>query len=543
MIGVNARDYTASLGTNQAGLAFLLGLFYDLWDMEPQIAPFVVLFAVAQAVGLGSLVFRATILRKVVASVSLLASGLILGVTVGNFLRLWIVPFAVIGAYQLFNIARIIENRMHVSYLRRQVLFSGSILLALSIASAFAELLEEWLNEHSDDVKLAYAIFVLIVAARIFVTTVQTVRKTRLQGLKKFHSDSELPTVSVLVAARNEDAALTECIHVLLQSDYPKLEIIVLDDCSQDKSSDIIKSFAGKGVRFIQGDQPRENWLAKNQAYETLAAAASGEWLIFTSVDVQFGPSAIRNLMNQTLNKNIKMLSILPVRAKQSILVSFLSPLRYFWEMSAPRRLHPHQRPAVLSTVWMIEKKALHDSGGFAAVSRAVSPEGYFAKRAKAYRFVRSSTDVSVLTSRSLRNQYETAVRTYYPELRRRIHRAMGMTVLGLGSLVMPFVLWIVFLISQDPLPAIILIPACLLLTASHATVVAAVNPAGWLVALLNFPIVALQEMVLLNVSMYRYEFSEVYWKGRNICYPVMRVVPRLPGLDDPKPTKRAVRI
>ena len=51
-----------------------------------------------------------------------------------------------------------------------------------------------------------------------------------------------------------------------IASDYPKLEIIVLDDCSQDRTAEIIRNFAHDGVRFIQSEDNKDNWLDKNKA-------------------------------------------------------------------------------------------------------------------------------------------------------------------------------------------------------------------------------------------------------------------------------------
>src|SRR5688500_13660714 len=112
--------------------------------------------------------------------------------------------------------------------------------------------------------------------------------------LKKYqHShipQADMPTVSICIPARNETHALADCLYSVLQSDYEKLEVIVLDDCSHDKTSRIIKSFAQDGVRFIQGEMPAEGWLGKNYACETLAAQANGEYLIYMSVDTRIEP-------------------------------------------------------------------------------------------------------------------------------------------------------------------------------------------------------------------------------------------------------------
>jgi hypothetical protein len=43
-----------------------------------------------------------------------------------------------------------------------------------------------------------------------------------------------------------------------------------------------------------------------------------------------------------------------------------------------------------------------------------------------------------------------------------------------------------------------------------------------WPVTLLLMPVSLLQELVLLIASMLAYEFGDVNWKGRNVCYPVI---------------------
>jgi uncharacterized membrane-anchored protein YitT (DUF2179 family) len=62
-----------------------------------------------------------------------------------------------------------------------------------------------------------------------------------------------------------------------------------------------------------------------------------------------------------------------------------------------------------------------------------------------------------------------------------------------------------------------------------HYLIITVTNPGNWWLALVNFPIVVFAEIALNHASMYKYEFSTVDWKGRNICLPVMHVTPRLP--------------
>ena len=105
----------------------------------------------------------------------------------------------------------------------------------------------------------AVAIYQLFKASRLFITHTRP----------KVESTA-LPSVTVCIPARNEDHALTDCLHKVLASDYEKLEIIVVDDNSVDNTSVLIKSFAHAGVRFVAGSELPEGWLGKNHSLQML---------------------------------------------------------------------------------------------------------------------------------------------------------------------------------------------------------------------------------------------------------------------------------
>ena len=58
------------------------------------------------------------------------------------------------------------------------------------------------------------------------------------------------PSVSVIIAAYNEERDIAAKIENTLALDYPsdRLEIIVASDCSSDRTDEIVRSYAGKGV-------------------------------------------------------------------------------------------------------------------------------------------------------------------------------------------------------------------------------------------------------------------------------------------------------
>lgn len=439
--------------------------------------------------------------------------------------------FGFLALFRCLNLLRIVKNRMHERYLKQatartslRVFFLHPILLViLVLPAAFSA---------SSYVRLL-TIAQLIVAAGILLITLRNITKLSFKMSATFLTDRELPTVSVAIPARNETKDLQECLNTILANDYPKLEIIVLDDCSQGKTAEIIKSFAQDGVRFIQGEAPAERWLAKNQAYQQLYQEASGDLILFCGVDTRLGPQAIRSMVNLLHSRKKSMLSVLPIRSQSTPEDAFIQPMRYWWELALPRRLF--NRPPVLSTCWMINRKNLKSLGSFAAVSHTILPEAFFARelvKTDGYSFVRSSNELEVKTAKSFSEQYNTAIRTRYPQIRRRPEWALIMTAVNVLFLILPFV-FLFASIWADSVSTLVTGVTCLLIVVTHVAIVNITDPANSLLAIVSFPVAAVSEMIIGYVSMIQYEFFTVSWKDRNICIPVMHVVPRLPAIED----------
>lgn len=106
-----------------------------------------------------------------------------------------------------------------------------------------------------------------------------------------------LPAVSVLVPARDEADNLRRTLPHLLAQDYPRLEILLLDDRSVDGTAAVAEE-TGRGegapLRVLRGSDPPPGWVGKNWACHQLAEAATGDVLVFCDADVEAAPAAIR---------------------------------------------------------------------------------------------------------------------------------------------------------------------------------------------------------------------------------------------------------
>lgn len=112
----------------------------------------------------------------------------------------------------------------------------------------------------------------------------------------------ELPLVSVLLAARNEEANIERCLNSLVSLDYPinKLQILVGDDSSEDNTWHIIDKFQSK-YPFIQSFQITEQigeQKGKANVLAQLAHKATGDFFLITDADMLLPPSWIHGMLS-----------------------------------------------------------------------------------------------------------------------------------------------------------------------------------------------------------------------------------------------------
>lgn len=107
---------------------------------------------------------------------------------------------------------------------------------------------------------------------------------------------SATPRVSVVAAARNEARNVREALGSLLVLDYPDLELIVVNDRSEDDTGTILEEMAAADGRLkvVHIAELPPGWLGKNHALWTGSRIATGELLLFTDADIVMDPSVLR---------------------------------------------------------------------------------------------------------------------------------------------------------------------------------------------------------------------------------------------------------
>jgi cellulose synthase/poly-beta-1,6-N-acetylglucosamine synthase-like glycosyltransferase len=132
--------------------------------------------------------------------------------------------------------------------------------------------------------------------------------------------------VTILIAARNEEANIDLTINDLLAQDYPKnlLEIIIVDDHSTDSTAAIIAGYASQGIRLLQLNETQRLNSYKKKAIAEAIRLSTGDLMVATDADCRMGPQWLSSVVSY-------------FESTQPVMIS--SPVAYFQEKSFFERL------------------------------------------------------------------------------------------------------------------------------------------------------------------------------------------------------------
>jgi len=105
----------------------------------------------------------------------------------------------------------------------------------------------------------------------------------------KIENTTNLPSVSVIICARNEEDNLFKNLPIILEQDYPNFEVIVVNDQSQDDSMHIIKAYKKKYpfVKYIGLEKNKHRHFGKKLPLTIGIKGAKNELIIVTDADCQ----------------------------------------------------------------------------------------------------------------------------------------------------------------------------------------------------------------------------------------------------------------
>lgn len=211
-----------------------------------------------------------------------------------------------------------------------------------------------------------------------------------------------LPFLSILIPARNEEANIAACVRSLVAQSYERLEVLVLDDLSEDETAVIVRQLIDelpeeqKGrLRLLQGIDLPPGWIGKNFACHQLAQHAQGDYLLFTDADTVHDPDAAVAILTCMKSSAIPFLTAQPEYLFGSVGEMLILPVLNFMSMSSlPVALVNRSKNPMLVTgngqLLSFERTAYEAIGGHAAVKESILEDVWLARAIKSagYRMI-----------------------------------------------------------------------------------------------------------------------------------------------------------
>lgn len=191
---------------------------------------------------------------------------------------------------------------------------------------------------------------VVLLAMTVLIVAVQEISAQRTPILRRLPlpaADAELPSISLVAAARNEERNIEAAVRSLLAIEYPRLEITIVDDRSTDRTSEILRRLSAENARLnlVRIDELPAGWLGKNHALQSGVDRSRGEWILLTDADIVFERTALRRAIRWAVDEKIDHLAVTPhVEYRgwllQAVVLSFILNFTLFvrsWAIRNPR--------------------------------------------------------------------------------------------------------------------------------------------------------------------------------------------------------------
>jgi chlorobactene glucosyltransferase len=277
------------------------------------------------------------------------------------------------------------------------------------------------------------------------------------------------PLVSILIPARNESRNIGRCIESLMNQEYKNMEIICLDDRSDDNTFEIVQKLAtiDPRIKIIHGRELPAGWIGKPHACHQLSEVAIGDWLLFTDADTIHASDSVRRAIATAQARHADVLTGFPRIESTHTLGWLVLPLMHFLiALHLPTsRIEGSTKPMFMAAhgaFMLYQKRAYVAVGGHEAVQHrnALVEDMTMAKSAKSIGLCVTLVDITPTVACEM-YEYPSQIwngfaKNIYNGVGRSTLILFGIIVLYFTLYLLPVFLLIVFFISNQWLEALL---------------------------------------------------------------------------------------
>ncbi len=188
---------------------------------------------------------------------------------------------------------------------------------------------------------------------------------------------SDLPKISVIVAAHNEEKNIAACLTSLVNQDYPKdrYEIIIVNDRSTDATGSILENFEAQysNIRVVEITKTAQNYSPKKYAVDQGVKRSSTEILFFTDTDC-IAESSWLSTMIKYFSENVGIVVGFSPVMKSDSLLNVMSRLETFRTAATMFGFAGNNNSYMsVGRNWAYRKQAYRDAGEMQTIKSIVS--------------------------------------------------------------------------------------------------------------------------------------------------------------------------
>lgn len=239
-----------------------------------------------------------------------------------------------------------------------------------------------------------------------------------------------LPAISIIIPARNEELNIERCLLSLVDQNYPNYEVILVDDNSNDntvqKARKIQQKFKAKfqNLKIIELKSKPQDWTGKTWASEKGLLSSRYNMLLFLDADCYYAKNCILFAISHMLSNQLDVITGYPFFVLRDFWSKISMPLwklmSFTFQDDASHVNDPNSEVAYLmGCFFMIKKHVLIEIGSFASVKNAIQEDKELGQKLKysGYKLnmVQMDSFITALWSRNLSTLWHGLARTISP--------------------------------------------------------------------------------------------------------------------------------
>jgi chlorobactene glucosyltransferase len=237
---------------------------------------------------------------------------------------------------------------------------------------------------------VGFVFFVLIELLRLNVMLYRVLKEETSLPASMGDPEEPLPLVSIVIPAKDEERNIERTVRSILASDHERLQLVLVDDRSRDRTREIIAQLAKEDPRIqvLSIKNLPNDWTGKTHAMYKAAEMATGDILLFSDADAVLSPYALSRTLRFLRRERLDVLCLLPGFTERRFSEDVVYPhlalgFSYFHPLSEVN--DPGKPTAMASGCFiMIGKQAYQQIGTWKRLRHEITEDVALSKAAKA---------------------------------------------------------------------------------------------------------------------------------------------------------------